>query len=271
MASQAPEGKRFTHVYTDRGEPIADSARMRVRLRQLLQSIPTLAGAPKLVTGELGLDFLAWELFFKNANLRDILDFVTIAYAYLYSQHRYHADPWRDGVQRIFSEENIHYRVDYMGGVHFHFDQEFTQATVAAVSALEPRRYANSPDAFNKSLAALAEAPPDGKVAIRATFTAIEGLFTLMFPDVQRLAAGEPSRLRAMIEKVYNSDRRAQETSDKMLQSLRGWIDAAHGYRHEEGKPDTVAQPPLTLAVYLVSTGAAHLPWLAELDAATLK
>jgi hypothetical protein len=56
-----------------------------------------------------------------------------------------------------------------------------------------------------------------------------------------------------------------------MLQSLRGWIDAAHGYRHEEGKPDTVAQPPLTLAVYLVSTGAAHLPWLAELDAATLK
>jgi hypothetical protein len=31
--------------------------------------------------------------------------------------------------------------------------------------------------------------------------------------------------------------------------------------------PDEVSQPPLNLAVYLVSTGAAHLRWLAELDA----
>jgi hypothetical protein len=92
-----------------------------------------------------------------------------------------------------------------------------------------------------------------------------------MFPEVKRLAAGETSRLRARIEQVYDGDRRAQETSGKMLQSLGDWIDAAHGYRHEEGKPDTVAQPPLTLAVYLISTGAAHLRWLAELDAAVLK
>jgi hypothetical protein len=31
--------------------------------------------------------------------------------------------------------------------------------------------------------------------------------------------------------------------------------------------PDKIAQPPLHLAIYLVSTGAAHLRWLAELDA----
>jgi hypothetical protein len=63
-------------------------------------------------------------------------------------------------------------------------------------------------------------------------------------------------------------DRRAQEAAAEMLRSLGDWIDAAHQYRHEQGKPDTVAQPPLTLAVYLVSTGASHLRWLAELDAA---
>jgi hypothetical protein len=136
---------------------------------------------------------------------------------------------------------------------------------------LERQRYANSLDGFNKALAALGEAPPNGKDAIRATFTAIEGLFILMFPEVKRLASGETSRLRARIERVYNGDRRAQETSAEMLQSLSDWIDAAHHYRHEEGKPDTVAQPPLTLAVYLVSTGAAHLRWLAELDAVTSK
>jgi hypothetical protein len=182
------------------------------------------------------------------------------------------AAKWRDGIQRIFSEENIHYRVDGRGGVvHFQFDQEFTHTTRAAISILERARYANSLDAFNKALAALAEAPPDGRAAIRGTFTAIEGLFILMVSEVKRLASGETSRLRARIEQAYNGDRRAQDTSAKMLKSLSDWIDAAHGYRHEEGKPDTVAQPPLTLAVYLVSTAAAHLRWLAELDATTSK
>jgi hypothetical protein len=66
--------------------------------------------------------------------------------------------------------------------------------------------------------------------------------------------------------KSCHGNRSAIEAGEKMLASFRGWIDAAHEYRHEEGKPDAVAQPPLTLAVYLVSTGAAHLRWIAELD-----
>jgi hypothetical protein len=273
MTAQVPEGKRFTHVYTDRGEPVGDSPRMRVRMRALWLSIKDLRESP-LMTTELGLDFPSWWDFFSQASMRDILDAITIGYDHLLNRSyhsTYEADKWRDGVQRIFFEENIHYRVDGRGGVHFQFDREFTHTTIAAISILQPPRYANSLDAFNKALAALAEAPPDRKGAIRSTFTAIEGLFILMFPEVKRLASGETSRLRARIEQLYNGNRRAQETSAKMLQSLSDWIDAAHGYRHEEGKPDSVAQPPLTLAVYLVSTGAAHLRWLAELDAATSK
>jgi hypothetical protein len=276
MAEKPPEGQRFSRVYLDRGEPTADSPRMRVRLRELVYSIRPLFEAGSIVTSELGIEHRGWPDFFNTAALRDILDFITLARAHLSERRRslpsFYADQWLlDGVQRIFSEENIHYRVDGRGGVHFQYDREFTHTTAAAISILQTARYANSLDAFNKALTALAEAPPDGKGAIRATFTAIEGLFILMFPDVQRLAAGEASRLRPVVEQVYKGDRRAQEASDKTLQSLRGWIDAAHFYRHEEGKPDTVAQPPLTLAVYLISTGAAHLRWLAELDAATSK
>jgi hypothetical protein len=199
---------------------------------------------------------------------------VTVAYRHIGKQSyvgETQSRKWLLGVQRIFVEENVHYRVDPKGGVHFHFDEEFARVTAAAISILEKQRYANSLDGFKKSLAALAEAPPDGKGAIRATFAAIEGLFVLMFPDVHRLAAGEATRVRPLVERAYSGDRRAQETSIEMLQSLRGWVDAAHGYRHEEGKPDTVAQPPLTLAVYLVSAGATHLRWLAELDAAAPK
>jgi hypothetical protein len=272
MASQVPPGKRFTHVYTDRGEPIGDSARMRVRLRSLVFSIRPLHEAGHIVTSELGIEFHNWYDFFDNAPLRDILDFITVGYNHLIdSRAAFYPDQWLRDVQRVFSEENIHYRLDHQGGVHFNFDPEFTRATVAALSALQPQRYANSLDAYNKSLAALAEAPPDGKGAIRATFTAIEGLFRLMFPEVQRLAAREASRFGPLIERAYQGDRVAQETCEKLFHSLRGWIDAAHCYRHEEGKPDTVAQPPLTLPVCLISTGAAHLRWLAELDAATSK
>ena len=258
--TKAPEGQRFSHVYLDRGEPTADSDRMRIRLRSLVASFDKLRQSA-IVQSELGLEFLTWSEFFKKAETRDLLCLVTVAYRFL-ARQSYVGDMesrnWLRGIQQIFAEENVHYRVDAKGGVHFRFDEEFARATAAAISILEKQRYANSLDAFKRSLAALAEGPPDGKGAIRATFTAVEGLFRLMFPEVQRLATGEVSRLSSVIERVYKGDRPAQETCQKMFQSLRGWIDAAHSYRHEEGKPDTVAQPPLTLAVYLISAGAAH-------------
>lgn len=93
-------------------------------------------------------------------------------------------------------------------------------------------------------MSALRDASPDGKGGIRGIFTAIEGLFALMLPEVQRLASGEASRLRPSIEKAYHGDRRAQEAAKEMLQSFTDWIDAAHHYRHEEGKPDTIASHP---------------------------
>ena len=266
-----PEGQRFDHVYIDRGEPVSDSNRMRVRLRSLVASDSSLYQST-ILEHELGLDFPNWHAFFEKAKVRDVLAFVTIAYRTL-ARESYvgetKAGRWLGDVQRILSEENLHYRVDRKGGVHFSFDREFEHVTAAAISILRRQRYANSLDAFNKCMLALSEAPPDGKGAIRAAFAALEGLFGLMFPGVHRLAAGEVSQLRPLVERTYSGDRRAQEASIEMLDSLRDWIDAAHQYRHEEGKPDTVAQPPLTLAVYLVSAGASHLRWIAELDAAT--
>jgi hypothetical protein len=50
-----------------------------------------------------------------------------------------------------------------------------------------------------------------------------------------------------------------------MLNSLKDWVDAAHFYRHEQGAEE-VTRPPLRLAVYIVSSGASHVRWLAELD-----
>src|SRR5580700_8777885 len=39
MTAKPPEGQRFSHVYIDRGEPVEDSERVRVRMRSLIMSI----------------------------------------------------------------------------------------------------------------------------------------------------------------------------------------------------------------------------------------
>jgi len=233
---EPPIGQRFSHVYLDRGELVGDSDRMRVRMQSLFMRLQSLTQT-SIVEDDLGVEFHSWRTFFRQAKMRDILDFVTVVYHRL-TRLQYVGDlksrEWLAGVAQIFAEENIHYRVDQSGGVNFYFDDEFARAGAAAIAILSKPRYANSLDAFNKSLASLREAPPDGKGAIRATFTAIEGLFCLMFPAVNRLSSGEAQRLKPLIERSYIG---------------------------------VVAQPPLTLAVYLVSCGAAHLRWLAELDA----
>jgi hypothetical protein len=117
-------------------------------------------------------------------------------------------------------------------------------------------------------MAALANASPNGKGAIRVTFAAVEGLFKLIVPKAARLGAAELDDLAPLLDRQYKADATALRSSNKMLRSLKEWVDAAHFYRHEQGT-EQIAQPPQSLAVYLVSTGAAHLRWLAELDSAS--
>jgi hypothetical protein len=85
-------------------------------------------------------------------------------------------------------------------------------------------------------------------------------------PKAPRLAADQLGGLAPVQERLYEQDETARRPAAKMLGSLKDWVDAAHFYRHEQGVEDVVAQPPLKLAVYIVSTGASHVRWLAEID-----
>jgi hypothetical protein len=271
-----PRGHRFSHVYLDRGEPAQDSDRMRRRLAALVEELPDLKDnlAP-VVPRELGVDVPwgpNWKEFFRECNLKDVLDAITIAHRLLLSKRASGTrqpsapDRWLREVQRIFREENVHYDVDDQGGVHFYLDEEFARNRAATIAALQSARYANVLHSFEGGLVALSQVPPDGKGAVRATFAAVEGLFRLMFPKAPRLGATESEVIRPRLQAAHAGDNVAQSASGKLLTSFKEWIDAAHLYRHEQGKEE-VAQPPLTLAVYLTSMGASHLRWLAELDA----
>jgi hypothetical protein len=281
MASHdPPPGQRFSHVYLERGEPRQESKRMRLRLAALIVSFQDLHHEFGLaVTRELGIPVTYtgygvydWRGLLEECETRDVLDLITIAYRVLEGKTRTGIKDikapsrWVTESARILSEENLHYRVDERGGVHFSFDADFARSRAAAIASLQTPRYANALHAFEGGMAAFAQAPPDGKGAIRGVFSAAESVFKLILPKAPRLGAAEADGLAPLLQGLYAQDETALRSTTKMLNGLKDWVDAAHFYRHEERRAAEVAQPPLRLAVYIVSTGASHLRWLAELD-----
>jgi hypothetical protein len=87
-----PTGQSFSHGYIQRGEPTHDSPRMRRRLAALVETFPDLSGIQVVVPQKLGVDGpigmggVAWRQFFVDCMLSDVLDFVTVAYRYLYGK-----------------------------------------------------------------------------------------------------------------------------------------------------------------------------------------
>ena len=167
---------------------------------------------------------------------------------------------------RIFEQENVSYRVDKQGGVHFLHDEEFVHTLHATIAGLSDPRYANSLDRFESGISAINGATPDGKTGIRNVFEATEGLFRLMFSRAPRLTADQVGVLEPILQRRYAKDGTAAGASAKILASFKDWIEACHFYRHEPGKPDEIAQPPLEIAIHLMSLGAAFIRLLIEAD-----
>src|SRR5215472_13444232 len=201
---QAPQGGRFSQVYLDRREPAADSKRMRRRLAALVHEFYDLRRLSEVVPRELGIDVPwsprgpHWAKFLDQCDMRDVLDFVTVAFRLIVqevqsgaSTNRDAPSKWTQEVRRIFAEENVHYTVDDFGGVHPRIDDQFARNSAAAIASLQAPRYSNALHAFEGGMAALAEAPPDGKGAIRGVFSAAEAVFKLILPKVPRLGASE--------------------------------------------------------------------------------
>ena len=275
MTADVPKGQRFSHVYAARGEPTPDSPRMRRRLASLIGRWDILRNDDfnRVVEQKLGIaspwsssdtwiDLLAkWELV-------DVLDLVTVTYGYLTDRGMAGArELWVQEVREIFAEENVHYTVDEVGGVHFKYDEELARNTAAAIAALQSPRYANARDNYEKSLAALSGAPPDFKTSIRANFAAVEAVFKLLLPSAPRLTAAAVENLTPLLQKTLAGDGTAQGAGAKMLGAFKDWVDAAHVYRHEQGHEEPT-QPPTALAISILSVGATYLRWLAETNSA---
>ncbi|TAY25176.1 hypothetical protein ELH93_34335 [Rhizobium leguminosarum] len=273
------EGKRFSQVYLRRPDLSKDSPRMRRRLALVFsywdkQGFSIADYAEKelgVAVGHVRTEN-QWTREFGTLDIRDVLDFVTVACDCIRlsarDQHRvkdYIAN-LVSTVDRIFSEEQMGYRVDAKGGVHYAVDQDFENGRVSAITALGQARYNGVRSLYQDAFAALDGETPDGKSAIRHGFFAAESLFRLMFPRAQQLGTGDvQTHLSPLVDRVYVGQRPGLMVAQKRVAAFRSWIEAAHFYRHEPGSEEP-AQPPLELAVYMLGDAGNHIRWLAFLD-----
>jgi hypothetical protein len=279
MIEKTPPGELFSRVYLRRGAPASDSARMRRRLAAALNSIKDIDSEfGSLPPRKLGIDVpynfggYDWTEFFQKADMRDVLDTVTLAWQYLeekkirgtYDMNA--SGKWMREVRHILDEENVAYTINDLCAARYRIDEEYARSIAASIAALQDGRYANALHSFEAATDALSEIPPNGKQAIRLTFGAAEALFRMLDPTAPRLSGKPAESLRTLVAAGFKGQRTAALASEKMIDAFKDWVEACHFYRHEEGKADEIAQPPVELAVYLVSVGAAHLRWLAELD-----
>lgn len=72
-----------------------------------------------------------------------------------------------------------------------------------------------------------------------------------------------------IIEQIYGAPNLALKNVTKLkIEEFKKWITSANNYRHGQAT-ETIDEPPLTLAILIISTGVAYLRWLAELDSLT--
>ena len=267
---------RYSQLYIQFDALLQDSPRARNRLASLLRIIRADERMGLVIQSALGVrihsdgvHWVYWEQFITKTDLRDVLDTITEVYKFLVRADRLRAILWLKETRAIFAQEHLAYEIDEDAIVHPAVDREFQRNRVSVISGLQLPRYANVLQSFERVSDELSADPPHGKEAWRACFSAVEGLFRLMFPASPRLTSTEvETRLRPVLRRVYAADATGLRAAQALASSFRDWVDATHNYRHEPGSEEP-AEPPLAVAILAISNGAAFLRWLVELDQQT--
>lgn len=289
---QHPVGELFSRLYLNKGDPTDDSRRFRRRLAAQMASYhDLLLRGGEYSSGEYFQSTLAERVetrlgvpcwlyhksdyaeYLEKWPIRDVLDIFTLVWqTFTYYRRNDRAKYWREFVESAFREENLRYTIDEQGGVRYWQDEEFERSRAATIAALGTKRYQGAHTAFEKAYKALDHQPPDTRGAVASVFDAVESVFKLACGDrAIKLAKAEVDKhLRPLLHTIYGQDETAHRAADKLANALVDWTDAMHFYRHASGKEHHVA-PPTPMCIHLMSTGAAYLRWLVEIDSAQHK
>lgn len=270
--------ERFSLLYIEKGAPLPDSARARMRIYGQWSDYVSQSssgsdfGLPQRIRKELGVSVPAtqwgydWHAFFTKCAVRDFLDTITQIFA-VFENHMSRRAEFLAFARRVMEEENMAYRVDNKGVVHYRVDNEHEQNVASAVAALGSARFKAVGDAFQRARDDLAKAQPDTLDALRSLFESAESLFKIVTESNASLDEREvKGKLSAFVDKkMAERDEVAKSASARFTLGFADWVNACHPYRHGHDQPNA-PEPPIELAVALMSSGAAYLRWLATLD-----
>lgn len=265
---------RFSQIYLNRGGPTKDSTRFRNRLsaffsQELFGRYNTpCKSAYEVETG----DTVPWvagsqyfQKVFEKAEVRDVLDAVTLTYRVLHKHlDKSAAAKWREFVIRALQEENLGYRLDNNCVVHFHVDEEFERNRAAALAVIELPEFGAVRSAFEDAYRYLDSERQDTKAAVRSIFEALEVLTKLVVPGTQRLTKNICiQQLRNACLAVCDGDTVEQEVLADLFTSFGYWVEAVHHYRHGQLAHEQVA-PSEETAIFILSAGTTFLRQIAN-------
>jgi hypothetical protein len=225
--------RRYSQLYIENSNPLPDSKRACLRIGKLMELVTKGKAAvlSEVLERELGVrvgvsSSQFWPRFCGNCETRDLLDTISLAFRFV-RQNGSGDQFWLQQTRRIFAEEHLAYAIDDDGVVHPAIDQEFQRNRRTTVAALQSARYANSLVAFERVSDELASDPPNGKDAWRSVFTAVEGLFRLMFRSAPQLnAATVEAHLPGLVQKLYGGDVIALRATIKLVAAFKDWVDS---------------------------------------------
>jgi len=268
------KGKKFSLLYLDRSKPLGDSKRFRNRLaafysEELNKYESYIAKAIELQIGAevpFGMGFYMVSDFFRQSELRDLLDSITVIYK-IFNSPSFRSIPsrWKNFVTAAISEENLGYRLDDECGVHFFVDEEFERNRFSTLTALQDPEYKACRAAYEVAYKYLDADPIDTKGAVRSIFESIEILVKQMVKTQNLNKWIVENTLKSKCLKVYEADITANNVATKMFDGFAQWVDSVHNYRHGQVGIEPVS-PPDTLAIYIISSGTAFLRWLVSLN-----
>lgn len=288
-------GALFSRVYAGNVEPALDSGAFRKRIAayvhhdlhkdhwELSIYLKKESGfAPNTWVSGSSL-YHKYEEFILTIPRDQLLNLITFIWRFLNKKHQtllprdgkwdlknleyrsIPAEAWKRFVERVLLEENIGFVLDAQCGVRFRIDQQYDLQREATLSCLAERRFAASLAAFEDAHRHFASTPQDLKAALRALFESVEIVVKQMYSADRLTAKLVSGEIKSKILSGYPDDPVARRAVGRVIDGFADWVDGMHHYRHGQGDEAPVV-PPLSFAIYAMSSGAAFIRWLVQVE-----
>jgi hypothetical protein len=269
LMADIKDGELFRRNYMRSPAKLADSPRARRRMHKLFDSSQADEDSfVDQVERQLGIEYPfsgfghMHSEFWDGSEIGDFLSAITIWLRLI----RIHP-AGISAARQIFQDEDLHYRIDDQGGVHYLVDEPFAYTVESTLAGLGGARFTSARHALDAALKNLSPTKQSGKGLIRGVFEAAESTFLVVCgPDAgNRLnKQAMDKHLKPILLARYAGTHEADDKVTRMLGVFEAWIKDAHPYRHGAAA-EQEHEAPLELAILSATSGMGFIRFLAEL------